>query len=83
MNYSKILIGILFGMLGQIGTFFQLQVSYKMGWYKEHPWLVVLASVPLGWVYILSVRNFIDGFNYLSRVGYRDEPHKLCHSTHR
>lgn len=63
MNYSKILLGILFGIIGQIGTFCQLQVSYKYGWYRDHPWLVILASVPLGWIYILSVNSFIEGFN--------------------
>ena len=62
MDYSKIILGIIFGALGQMGTFMQLQGSYKYGWYDKHPWLVILASVPLGWVYILSVNNFIEGF---------------------
>jgi hypothetical protein len=63
MDYNKVFLGILFGIIGQVGTFCQLQVSYKYGWYDKHPWLVILASVPLGWVYILSVNNFIQGFN--------------------
>jgi len=63
MIYSKIILGILFGIIGQVGTFCQLQVSYKYGWYDKHPWLVILASVPLGWIYILSVNSFIQGFN--------------------
>jgi hypothetical protein len=62
MNYSKILIGIVFGLLGQIGTFLQLQGSYKYGWHEKYEWLVVLASLPLGWLYIKSVSSFIDGF---------------------
>jgi multidrug transporter EmrE-like cation transporter len=62
MNYYKVFLGILFGIIGQIGTFCQLQVSYKFGWYEKYPWIVILASVPLGWVYILSVNNFIQGF---------------------
>lgn len=62
MDYSKIFLGILFGALGQVGTFAQLQMSYKFGWYDKHPWLVVLASVPLGWLYIQSVNSFIAGF---------------------
>ena len=63
MNLTKIILGIIFGALGQIGTFLQLQVSYKMGWYKDYPWLVILASVPLGYLYIKSVNSFIEGFN--------------------
>jgi hypothetical protein len=62
MDYSKVFLGILFGIIGQTGTFCQLQVSYKYGWYDKYPLLVILASVPLGWVYILSVNNFIEGF---------------------
>jgi multidrug transporter EmrE-like cation transporter len=62
MDYSKIFLGILFGIIGQIGTFCQLQVSYKFGWYEKYPWIVILFSIPLGWFYILSVNNFIKGF---------------------
>ena len=62
MNYYKIFLGILFGALGQIGTFTQLQVSYKFGWYEKYPWTIILASVPLGWLYIQSVNSFIQGF---------------------
>ena len=62
MEYQKILLGILFGLIGQVGTFMQLQGSYKYGWYEKYQWLVILASVPLGWLYIKSVNYFIEGF---------------------
>lgn len=62
MDYSKILLGILFGIIGQVGTFLQLQGGYKYGWYNDYKWVIILASVPLGWVYIQSVNYFIAGF---------------------
>jgi hypothetical protein len=62
MIYSKIFLGIIFGLMGQIGTFMQLQGSYKYGWYQKYQWAVILASVPLGWLYIKSVNYFIEGF---------------------
>jgi hypothetical protein len=62
MIYSKIFLGILFGLMGQVGTFMQLQGSYKYGWYQKYQWIVILASVPLGWLYIKSVNYFIEGF---------------------
>ena len=62
MDYSKIFLGIIFGLMGQVGTFMQLQGSYKYGWYEKYTWLVILASVPLGWLYIKSVNYFIVGF---------------------
>lgn len=61
MIYSKIFLGIIFGLMGQIGTFMQLQASYKYGWYQKYPLAVILASVPLGWLYIKSVNNLIEG----------------------
>lgn len=63
MDYYKIFLGILFGSIGQVGTFLQLQASYKYGWYQKYPWVIILSSVPLGWLYIQSVNNFIQGFN--------------------
>jgi len=63
MDYQKILYGVLFGMMGQIGTFLQLQGSYKYGWYEKYFWIVLLASVPLGYLYIKSVQFFIVGFD--------------------
>lgn len=63
MNINKIIIGILFGILGQIGTFLQLQGAYKYGWYEKYQWVVILASLPLGWLYIQSVNSFIVGFD--------------------
>lgn len=62
MNINKIIVGILFGILGQIGTFLQLQGAYKYGWYEKYQWVVILASLPLGWIYIQSVNSFIAGF---------------------
>lgn len=62
MDYSKIFLGIIFGLMGQVGTFMQLQGSYKYGWYEKYQWAVILASVPLGWLYIKSVNYFIKGF---------------------
>jgi hypothetical protein len=62
MIYSKIFLGIIFGLMGQVGTFMQLQGSYKYGWYQKYQWIVILSSVPLGWLYIKSVNYFIEGF---------------------
>jgi multidrug transporter EmrE-like cation transporter len=62
MDYSKIFLGIIFGIFGQVGTFLQLQASYKYGWYEKYQLIVILASVPLGYLYIKSVNYFIQGF---------------------
>jgi uncharacterized protein with PQ loop repeat len=63
MDHNKIFLGILFGILGQVGTFLQLQGSYKFGWQDKYKVLIILSSLPLGYLYIKSVNYFIEGFN--------------------
>ena len=59
----NIIYGILFGLLGQIGSFLQLQGAMKLGWYPKYFWPVLLMSVPLSWFYIKSVEYFVAAFD--------------------
>lgn len=59
----EIVYGILYGLLGQIGSFMQLQGAMKLGWFPKYFWPVLLMSVPLSWLYIKSVEHFITAFN--------------------
>jgi hypothetical protein len=59
----NIIYGILFGLLGQIGSFLQLQGAMKLGWFPKYFWPVLLMSVPLSWFYIKSVEYFVSAFD--------------------
>ncbi len=59
----EIVYGILYGLLGQIGSFMQLQGAMKLGWFPKYFWPVLLMSVPLSWFYIKSVEYFVSAFN--------------------
>jgi hypothetical protein len=59
----EIIYGILYGLLGQIGSFMQLQGAMKLGWFPKYFWPVLLMSVPLSWLYIKSVEHFVSAFN--------------------
>lgn len=59
----EIIYGILYGLLGQIGSFMQLQGAMKLGWFPKYFWPVLLMSVPLSWFYIKSVEYFVSAFN--------------------
>jgi len=59
----NLIYGIIFGLLGQIGSFMQLQGSMKLGWYPKYFWPVLLLSVPLSWFYMKSVSYFIAAFD--------------------
>jgi hypothetical protein len=63
MNIYKILIATIVMILGQIGSFMQLQGSIKYGWYEKYLWIILLSSVPISYLYIISVKMFVDGFD--------------------
>ena len=56
---NHLVLGVLYGLLGQIGSFLQLQGSAKYGWYEKHPYILLLVSIPLSWLYIQSVKHLI------------------------
>jgi hypothetical protein len=62
MDYGKIFSAILIIIFAQMGSFVQFQMSYKYGWYDKYPWLFILASLPLGWLYLKATYLFISGF---------------------
>ena len=59
----EIVYGILYGLLGQVGSFMQLQGAMKLGWYPKYFWPMMLLSVPLSLAYVKSVEHFIAAFN--------------------
>jgi multidrug transporter EmrE-like cation transporter len=60
MNLIK---GILWGLLGQILSFMQLQGSVKYGWFIKYPILILISSIPATWFYLNSVNNLVAAFD--------------------
>jgi len=68
---QNLVFGILYGILGQLGSFVQLQAALKYGWYPKYAAPLLLIAVPLSWFYIKSVDYFIKAFDgqvYPSRL---------------
>ena len=59
MNKEKLLIGLIFGIVAQVMTFFQLQGPIKYEWFKNNYWLVVLMGIPISMLCMFSVKNMI------------------------
>lgn len=57
---NKLLLGILFGILGQVSSFLQLQGSVKYNWFQKYPIIVLLSSIPAAWFYIKSVESLVN-----------------------
>jgi hypothetical protein len=60
---NDLLKGFIFGILGQIVSFLQLQGSIKYGWYQKYPIILLLVSIPCAWFYIKSVEGFVNHFD--------------------
>lgn len=63
MDYTKLLLGLAYGFLGQVASFMQLQGAIKFNWYEKYLWLILLVSIPVSWLYIKSVTYLVEGFN--------------------
>ena len=68
---NRLLTGIVYGILGQVLSFLQLQGSIKYGWYTKYPIIVLLSSIPATWFYLKSVEALVllfDGQLWPSRL---------------
>ena len=59
----NLLYGIIWGLLGQVGSFMQFQGAIKYNWNQKYFWLLLLTSVPVGYFYMKSVERFVAAFN--------------------
>lgn len=62
MSLSKIILATILMLLGQVGSFMQLQGAIKYGWYEKYLWLILLSSIPVSYLYIKSVNLYVQGF---------------------
>jgi multidrug transporter EmrE-like cation transporter len=60
MNIFK---GILYNVIAQILTFFQLQGQLKYDFLKNNMWFTIIIGAPLSLLYILSVRHLVAAYN--------------------
>ena len=63
INYIALLLGIVFGFLAQICTFFQLQGPMKYEWFKNNYWLTVMMGIPISMLFMESVRYMISAYD--------------------
>lgn len=55
--------GVLYGVIAQILTFLQLQGNIKYGWFKNYPLIVLATAIPISYLFIKSVENFVAAYN--------------------
>lgn len=60
---SLLLKGIIYGILGQLLTFLQFQGGIKYGIYQKYPWILALGGIPISYLFMLSVANFVQAYD--------------------
>lgn len=68
---NKLLLGILYGVFGQIMSFLQMQGSVKYNWFEKYPIIILLSALPSTYLYIKSVDYLVqwaDGELWPSRL---------------
>jgi len=55
--------GVLYGVIAQVITFLQLQGNIKYGWFQKYPVIMLLAAMPISYLFIKSVENFVAAYN--------------------
>jgi len=58
----RLVIGILYGLIAQIVTFFQLQGPLKYEWFANNKWLLILTGPLVTWMYMQSVNYLVPAF---------------------
>ena len=60
---NNLILGFVFGILGQILSFLQMQGNIKYGWFDKYPIIILLSAIPTTWLYINSVESFVNHFD--------------------
>lgn len=55
--------GVLYGIIGQVISFVQLQGGIKWGWTPKYSWALMLLGLPISLAFMKSVQHFIYAFN--------------------
>jgi hypothetical protein len=68
---NNLVAGVLWGIVGQVLSFIQLQGGIKWGWTQKYGIAVMFIGLPISWAFMKSVQHFILAFNgeiYPSRI---------------
>lgn len=55
--------GFIYGLIAQVMTFLQLQGQLKYDILKNNTWFVVLLGLPISYLFMISVKNFVTAFD--------------------
>lgn len=63
MVAQNFIYGVLYGIIGQVLSFIQLQAGIKWGWTQKYGVLLMFLGLPISWAFMKSVQHFITAFH--------------------
>ena len=64
-NLKSLLLGIMFFMLGQVFTFYQLNGQFIWKWVEKNPLLVSLLGIPISLIFISATKYTVIAFDHI------------------
>ena len=64
-NLKSLLLGIMFFMLGQVFTFYQLNGQFIWKWVEKNPLLVSLLGIPISLIFIYATKYIVIAFDHV------------------
>ena len=62
VNITKLIIGTLLFLLGQIMVWHQVNGQFISEWIKARPWLMALCGIPISYTYIYATQYTTEAF---------------------
>ncbi len=61
-NIKSLLLGIMFYMIGQMMTYYQLNGQFILPWFKRNPLVLALFGIPISLIFILATKHTVTAF---------------------
>ena len=65
VQIKSFLLGVLFYILGQAMTYYQLNGQFIWPWFKRNPFLLALLGIPISLIFIAATKHTVEAFGGL------------------
>jgi hypothetical protein len=62
-NFKALLLGIMFYMVGQVFTYYQLNGQFIWPWFKRNPLALSLLGIPISLIFIAATKHTVNAFD--------------------
>lgn len=63
VHIKSLLTGVLFYLIGQVFTYYQLNGQFIWPWFKRNPFLLSLLGIPISLIFITATKHTVEAFD--------------------